>query len=113
MGHVCGEHRWPMAPRWRTPPDGAVASPRPDVGAVEVVLPGRAVVADLPATGDGRAVLAEGAGVALAEVERREVRLLPPQRPDAVPEAHLVDARDAARVEVVLEVVALPFGIGA
>src|SRR5262245_7433000 len=86
---------------------------RPCVGEIEVVLPRRAVVADLPAAGDGLAVLAEGAGEPLGEVERREVRLVSPQPPDAVVEAHLVDARNPARVEVVLEIVARPLGISA
>ncbi len=76
------------------------------------MLPGFAVVADLPGTGDGLAIIAEGAGVALGEVERREVRLVSPQFPDPVLNTHLVDASDAARVEVVLEVVALALGIG-
>src|SRR5262245_1505929 len=58
---------------------GAAASPRPDVGEVEVVLPGPRVVADLPAAGDGRAVLTDGAGEALGEVQRRKIRLLPAQ----------------------------------
>src|SRR5919106_5593724 len=86
---------------------------RPCVHEVEVVLPCLAVVADLPAAGDRLAVSTEGAGEALGEVERREVRLVSPQLPDAIPEAHLVDASDAARVEVVLEVVPLALGIGA
>src|SRR5918996_4024317 len=83
------------------------------VGEVEVMFPGLAVVADLPGAGDGLAVIAKGAGVALGEVERREVRFVSPQLPDPIREAHLVDASDAARVEVVLEVVALALGIGA
>jgi hypothetical protein len=70
-------------------------------------------VTDLPATVDRPAVRAEGAGEALGEVERREVRLVSPQLPDTVLDAHPVDASDPARVEVVLEVVALALGIGA
>src|SRR5918995_1525622 len=84
-----------------------------DVGEVEVVLPGFAVMANLPCAGNGLAVIADGAGVALGEIERREVRFVAPQLPDSVLEAHPVDAGDAARVEVVLKVVALALGIGA
>jgi hypothetical protein len=41
-----------------------------EVGEIEVVLPGLAVVVYLPAAGDALAVFAEGAGEALREVER-------------------------------------------
>src|SRR5262249_55023828 len=101
-------------PRWPgtacTPP--VDRSGQAGVDQVEVVLPGRAVVADLPRTLDCGAVRAEGADVTLGEVERREVLAAAFERRSAVAEAHPVDARDAAGVEVVLEV-ALSLGIRA
>src|SRR6202042_1716090 len=85
--------------------------PDPGVSQLEIVLPGHSVVADLPGTGDGVAVVAERAHVALLEIKRREIRRVSPELPDTVAEAHLVNAGDAARVEVVLEVVPVVFRI--
>src|SRR5438874_13808215 len=79
----------------------------------KVMLPGRAVVADLPRASDRLTVIADGAGVALAEVERREVCVVAPQSTDVVRERHLVDAGDSARVEVVLQVSVLVRGVHA
>src|SRR5262245_25410452 len=60
--------------------------------------PGRTGLgAPLPAARDRVAVLAQFADVAL-----RPVGPLAEERPDALLEGHLVDAGDAARVEVVL-----------
>src|SRR5262249_56682458 len=65
---------------------------------VEVVLQGRTQLgAPLPAARDRVAALAQFADVALWPVGP-----LAEERPDAVLEGHRVDARDAARVEVVL-----------
>jgi hypothetical protein len=61
---------------------------------------------------DRARVLAERAVEALRELVRREVRGLGAQLPDAVGEAHLVQARDAAGVEVVLKE-AVTVGAGA
>src|SRR5215213_5125007 len=54
----------------------ANASADPHVGQIEVVLPGGAIVGNLPAANDLRAIVAEGPRVALREVQWREVRRL-------------------------------------
>src|SRR4029453_5146179 len=74
------------------------------VGQVEVALPGRPVPRCLPAAVDGAAVGAELPGETLPEGQRREVRRVPRQRPDAVADGHRIHAGDASRVEVVLGV---------
>jgi hypothetical protein len=56
-------------------------------------------VADLPGSGDGLVLVGEGADVALREVQRREIRRVPPELPEPIAEAHLVDAGDTARVD--------------
>src|SRR5205807_681839 len=93
-------------------PGPTLSGPFP-VREIEVMLPPRAVVADFPGSSDGLTVTAEGACVALAEVERREVRLVAPQPPDVVRKGHSVDAGDAARIEVVLQVLAFVLGVQA
>src|SRR5262245_47875306 len=69
---------------------------------VEVGRVVSAAFGDLPASGDGVAIVAEGRGAALGE------RLaLPPELPLAVVDTHLVDPADAALVGVQLEVPAI------
>src|SRR5919106_610185 len=75
----------------------------PRVDQIEVLLPRRVVVRDLPGPLDPFPVLGELTGKALGELEWREVLLRPLERPAARVEGHLVDACDAALVEVVLE----------
>ncbi|MFL5625136.1 MAG: hypothetical protein ACJ788_06010 [Ktedonobacteraceae bacterium] len=62
---------------------------------VEVVFPMRAVARFLPAAPDGPAV-----GTPHAHEALPETRSFPPHLPDAIEEAHLVDAGDSTRVEV-------------
>src|SRR4051812_31441951 len=77
------------------------------------MLPGLSIMADVPGTDDRFVIFAEGARVALSEIKRREVCLVSPQPPDPVREAHPVDASNAARVEVVLQIPAFLLGIKA
>src|SRR5580698_2289795 len=91
---------------WSAPPSDHPHQARPSdprVDQIEVLLPGLVIVRDLPRPLDALLVLAEGACEALRELERREIGLRPLQLPDALVEFHLVDARDSALVEVVLE----------
>ena len=75
----------------------------PEIGQIKVVFPGGAILGDLPAASNHRAVLAKRPREALREVQRREVRLLAPELPDPVLQVHPIDAGDAARVEIVLQ----------
>lgn len=82
---------------------GRGALPDSCVVEVEVLLPVRAlVVGDLPLAVDPVAVLTERARETLPELQRREVRRIPAERPEAVVESHRIGTDDAARVEVVL-----------
>src|SRR5580704_6011646 len=82
----------------------ALMSAHPAVGEGEVVLPVGTVEALLPGTADDVPVLAEGAGETLPEIQGREVRRLPRERPHPAGKGHCVQARHAAGVVVMLGV---------
>src|SRR5262245_477224 len=86
--------------------------PHPRVHEVEVDVPARTCLGDLPAGADRPAVVRQRPGEALREVQRREVRARTAEGPRGVVEAHLVHPRDAPRIEVVLQVPAAAAGIG-
>src|SRR5947209_18805924 len=94
------------------PPSASGRSDDAFVGQKEIVLVRGTVMSDLPLALNRVAIVAEAAGEALGKVQWREVVLLAQQSPLAVEEAHLIHANDAARVEVMLAVVAATESVG-
>src|SRR5580692_2638657 len=66
----------------------ALMSAHPAAGEGEVVLPVGTVEALLPGTANGVPILAEGAGETLPEIQGREVRRLPRERPHPTGKGH-------------------------
>src|SRR5690606_38924452 len=65
------------------------------IGAVEIEFPVFAVLGYLPEAGNSASIRAERAGEALIETG-----IVAPLPPNAIAQAHLIEARDATRVRV-------------